>query len=159
MRTLILSISTLSLFLSLSVAANEANEPNALRLGSFQTLVSKHEEKPLVVVFWSITCASCLKEMGTIKEIHQEQPDLPIVMVAIDDIAEASSVLATLQDKGIADLESWVFAESNPQRLRYEIDPKWYGEIPRMYFFDAQHNRRGISGKISKSDWLELLAS
>jgi thiol-disulfide isomerase/thioredoxin len=150
---------TLLLFFTVVVSANDANEPNGLRLGSYQELVAQHEAKPLVVVFWSISCASCLKEMATIKEIHQEQPSLPIVMVSIDDSTEASAVLATLQDKGLSDLESWVFTESNPQRLRYEIDSTWYGEIPRLYFFDADHNRRGISGKISKADWLELLAS
>jgi len=150
---------TLLLFFTVVVSANEPILPNALQLGGYQELVAKHDAKPLVVVFWSITCASCLKEMATIKEIHQEQPRLPIVMVSIDDIAEAPAVLATLQDKGLSDLESWVFAESNAQRLRYEIDSNWYGEIPRLYFFDADHKRRGISGKISKADWLELLAS
>lgn len=150
---------TLLLFFTVVVSANDVNEPKSLRLGSYQELVAKHDSKPLVVVFWSITCASCLKEMATIKEIHLEQPGLPIVMVSIDDNAEAPAVLATLQDKGLSDLESWVFAESNAQRLRYEIDSNWYGEIPRLYFFDADHKRRGISGKINKADWLELLAS
>jgi len=151
-------ISSLLLFFSVTISANEANLPNALKLGSYQTIVDQQAGHPLVVVFWSITCASCLKEMATIKEIHQERPNLPIVMISTDDISEAPLVLATLKDNGLSDLDSWVFAESNAQRLRYEIDSKWYGEIPRLYFLDADHNRRGISGKISKADWLELLA-
>lgn len=158
MSRLTLFISTLLLFFSVTLSANEANTTNALKLGSYQNLVEQQAGHPLVVVFWSITCASCLKEMATIKEIHQEQPNLPIVMISIDDIAEAPLVRTTLKDKGLSDLESWVFAESNAQRLRYEIDSTWYGEIPRLYFLDADHNRRGISGKISKADWLELLA-
>jgi hypothetical protein len=35
----------------------------------------------------------------------------------------------------------------------FEIDPKWYGELPRTYFLDAAHQRTGVSGVLSKEDY------
>ncbi len=120
-------------------------------------MLDKHTDQAYVLVVWSITCSSCIKEMEMLQKIHQEQPDLNLVMLSIDDISELEAVNQLLAEKGIADLESWIFAESNSQRLRYEIDPEWYGEIPRIYFFDAQHQRRGFSGKMTKQEFVAQL--
>jgi hypothetical protein len=38
------------------------------------------------------------------------------------------------------------------------IDPKWRGELPRTYLYDAQHRRVAISGVIDEEklrEWLE----
>lgn len=125
--------------------------------GSYQQLLTKHADQAYVLVVWSITCSSCIKEMEMLQEVHQERPELNLVMLSIDDISDRDDVNELLAEKGIGDLESWVFAESDVQQLRYEIDPTWYGEIPRIYFFDAQHQRQGFSGKMSKQDFLSLL--
>jgi hypothetical protein len=44
--------------------------------------------------------------------------------------------------------ESWVFADSFLERLRYEVDTQWYGELPRTYFYDAQGHAFALSGKL-----------
>jgi hypothetical protein len=37
------------------------------------------------------------------------------------------------------------------------IDPHWYGEIPRTYFFDKAHSRVGISGLITEKEYLKMI--
>ena len=35
-------------------------------------------------------------------------------------------------------------------KLRYGIDPSWFGELPRSYFYDAAHNRLPHSGALNE---------
>lgn len=140
-----------------SFASVESQKAIPFISGSYPKILDNHADQAFVLVVWSITCSSCIKEMEMLKEIHQEQPDLKLVMLSIDDISELAEVNQLLSEKGITDLESWVFADSNSQSLRYEIDPEWYGEIPRIYFFDAQHQRQGFSGKMTKQEFIAQL--
>jgi hypothetical protein len=44
-----------------------------------------------------------------------------------------------------------------PERLRLEIDSRWYGEVPRAYFYDRKHQREVRTGLVNKKfveDWL-----
>ena len=50
-----------------------------------------------------------------------------------------------------------VFTEDNSAKLRFEIDPSWYGELPRTYFFDKKHQRSGLSGVISHEKYNEKI--
>ena len=36
-----------------------------------------------------------------------------------------------LQKAGLSDAESWLFSDDFVERLRFEVDPQWQGEIPR----------------------------
>ena len=142
--------------LGANAVAGEASKTTPFTVGSYQKILEAHANEPFVLVLWSVNCSACMKEMEVLRDLHQERKNLNIVMLSTDDVSERDDVVAVLRQKGIAELESWVFAESNSQLLRYEIDPTWYGEIPRTYFFDAQHQRRGISGKISKQEFVTL---
>jgi hypothetical protein len=62
-----------------------------------------------------------------------------------------------LEDYGLQDLPSWQFSADIPEALRYHIDPDWYGELPRSYFYNAAHERRSHSGQLSRAvlaQWL-----
>ncbi len=153
-----LFLSAILLITSVNVLAMaEGQSIIHFKSGDYQKILDKHADQAFVLVLWSVTCSSCIKEMDMLQEIHREQPGLEIVMLSTDDVSEVDEVNQLLAEKGIADLESWVFAESSSQRLRYEIDPEWYGEIPRIYFFDAQHQRQGFSGKMTKQEFISQL--
>ncbi|MDO8343138.1 MAG: hypothetical protein Q7T48_08070, partial [Cellvibrio sp.] len=57
-------------------------------------------------------------------------------------------IARTLQKYPLKKAESWVFADSFVERLRYEVDMQWYGELPRTYFYDAQGHALALSGKL-----------
>jgi len=85
--------------------------------------------------------------------IHQQRPELKIVMLATDNLSASEQIQQILKLHQLAELENWVFADENAQKLRFEIDPRWYGELPRTYFFDAAHQRTGVSGVLSEQDY------
>ncbi|RLA17894.1 MAG: TlpA family protein disulfide reductase, partial [Gammaproteobacteria bacterium] len=70
----------------------------------------------------------------------------------------ADDIGKTLKKHGLGGIESWAFADPNVARLRYEIDPRWYGTLPRSYFFDSAHQRSATTGTLEKEqveDWLK----
>ena len=140
-----------------SAFAAESGKSEPFKYGSYQQILSSHNGEPFVMVVWSVTCSACLKEMEILKEIHDDKTDLKMVMLSVDDFSVADEVHAVLEKNGISGLESWVFSESNTQRLRYEIDPTWYGELPRAYFFNAERQRKAVSGKLSKKEFMALI--
>ena len=134
-------------------AGADQTELKPFGAGSYQKILASNSHKPFLLIVWSITCSSCLKEMPLISDIHQKNPALTIVMLAADDISEADQIQMILRKNKLSDVENWSYADENTQKLQFEIDPKWYGELPRTYFFDKEHQREGISGVLSEADY------
>ncbi|MDZ4151080.1 thioredoxin-like domain-containing protein, partial [Methylicorpusculum sp.] len=127
--------------------------------GSYQQILVAHEGRPLVLVIWSLTCSSCLKEMSSLNEWRKKTPDVEMILLSTDDISEQAEVLNILQKHELDGLENWIFADDNAQKLRFQIDPRWYGEMPRIYFFNAKHERTGISGVLSEQEYRDRISS
>ena len=99
----------------------------------------------------------CAKELQTLGRLARSEGNLPLVIVATDTPAEAPELRAALKRFGLDRLDTWVFADAVPERLRYAIDPAWRGELPRSYLFDAAHRREAHSGLLHEAqlkDWL-----
>jgi hypothetical protein len=63
-----------------------------------------------------------------------------------------------LAQTGLATAENWTFGDGFIERLRYEIDPRWQGEIPRTVLI-ARATARTMASCISHvrrwgQDWL-----
>ncbi len=116
--------------------------------GSYRQLLDAYTDKPLVLMIWSVNCTSCRKKMPVMSELRQRMPEVNLIMLATDDASVSEQVDSILTEHKLKQTDNWIFADANPQKLRYEIDPKWYGEVPRTYFIDKNHQRIGISGSI-----------
>ncbi len=88
-----------------------------------------------------------------LKTIGDNHPGLSIVLVSVDDSGDAEQVRKVLKNNQLEEMNNWLFTEANSAQLRYQIDPTWYGELPRTYFYDSAHDRSGISGVLSKQDY------
>jgi len=65
-------------------------------------------------------------------KLLQERSDLNLVVINADLVPnEPGAVSAMLAQTGLAAAENWTFDDSFVERLRYEIDPRWQGDIPR----------------------------
>lgn len=146
------------LFFANLVLAVESGNPHLFKSGSYQTILDDHKGEPFVLVIWSKTCPSCLKDMAILKEIHQGMPRFKFVMLATDPLSDADEVGKIIEQQGLSDLDSWIFAEENEQKLRFEIDPAWYGELPRTYFFNSAHEREGISGALTHKQLISMIS-
>ncbi len=124
---------------------------------SYGAILEQNDRRPLMLVLWSLTCSSCMKEMGMLNKIRAQHPELAVVLVSVDDFADAEQVREVLEKNRLSELNNWLFTEANSARLRYQIDPTWYGELPRTYFFNTAHEKTAVSGVLSEEDYERLI--
>ena len=139
------------------VGFSEQIKPFKFSRGSYQQLVDSKKNQPFNLIIWSLSCSSCLKEMDELARFSQQHPQINLVMLSTDGDVEAESLQMLLEQKGLGHLQSWQFSGDNPQKLRYEIDASWYGELPRSYFFNRQQQHTAKSGLLTKSDYQLML--
>jgi thiol-disulfide isomerase/thioredoxin len=100
--------------------------------GSWKQIREAHAGRPTVVHFWGVTCGPCRVEMPAWAGLKRERSDLDLVVINADLVPNApSAVSAMLAQTGLAAAENWIFNDDFVERLRYEIDPRWRGDIPR----------------------------
>ncbi|MFM8333212.1 MAG: TlpA family protein disulfide reductase [Candidatus Methylumidiphilus sp.] len=139
-----------------------AAAPQAFKAGSLAGIESGRAGKPFILLFWSLECPSCLKEMDSLAAALAKYPDVDLVMVSIDEDSYAQAAEAMLAKRHLQKAEAWIFGDADAQGLRHEIDPAWFGELPRAYFYDAAHQRRAHSGTLSLQEieaWRKSLAA
>jgi hypothetical protein len=61
----------------------------------------------------------------------------------VEDPADLERFLAKA---GLSAPESWGFADNFIDRLIYEIDPRWHGELPRTMLIDRTGQVKVITG-------------
>jgi thiol-disulfide isomerase/thioredoxin len=128
--------------------AMAAQEIKPFVRGSYQQIVAARQGKPFIVNFWSLTCSYCMVELAMLKKLKKNYPRLDLVLISTDTPEEEKSVSATLAKFSLGKAEAWVFADSYTERLRFEVDKKWQGELPRTYFFSPNKEVTAISGKL-----------
>lgn len=153
------------LFIWLLTIAGAASATEGVRpfvLGSMAQIQEEHAGKPFVLFLWSLTCTYCPTELKMLGEFKQQHPELNLVLIAADTPDDEPEIVSHLADYGLNNAERWVFAEDMPERLRFEIDRRWYGEVPRTYFYDQTHERlvkTGLVGEAFVKEWLALVST
>jgi hypothetical protein len=123
---------------------------------SLPRIVAAAGGKPFVLVAWSLDCVYCqasLKALGRHK-------DLRVVTVLTDPLggqAPTPLMRAKLGALGVTQ-DTWAFGAAPPEQLRYALDPGWYGELPRSYWFNAKGERSAHSGIITEAMIGQFLA-
>jgi thiol-disulfide isomerase/thioredoxin len=127
----------LGLLLAVAALGGARGETLAFERGSWEKLLARHAGKPTVIHLWGLTCAPCLVELPAWGKLQSSRPDLRLVLVAADPLQQDPGRLeATLARAGLGKTESWSFTDRFYERLRYEIDPAWAGELPRTVMID-----------------------
>ena len=130
-----------------------ATEPfKSFQQDSLSEITNEFENQPFILLLWSIDCPPCLKELANIQRLEQQSAPLDIVYVSTDGIEHSADIAKTLKEFQLEERNHWVFDGVMPERLRYVIDPNWYGELPRSYFYNRSHKRTAHSGILSSDD-------
>ena len=123
------------LALALGIAAlgtAHASDPLPFERGSWAKLRAAHAGQATVIHFWGLTCGPCLVELPNWGKLLAERRDLRLVLLAADPLPQSIEQVATVLDHaGLVKAESWTFTDRFYERLRYEIDTTWSGELPR----------------------------
>lgn len=138
----------LLLLTALAGATAQAAGPKPFVAGSMQQIRAAHAGRPFLLALWSLTCSHCQEELARLGKLHEQRPELNVVLVSTDTLDDAATLTTTLARHGLARAESWVFADGFVERLRFEIDPRWGGELPRTYLYAADHSARAVSGRL-----------
>jgi thiol-disulfide isomerase/thioredoxin len=115
--------------------------------GSWQDIRKAHAGRPTVVHFWGLTCGPCRIEMPAWGKLLLERRDLELVVINADLVPnEPDAVSTMLAQTGLSAAENWTFNDDFVERLRYEIDPQWRGEIPRTMLISRDGSSTVIEG-------------
>ena len=150
----------LALVLSLASAAAQSAGLQSFGRGSWSKLRAAHDGQPTVVHFWGLTCAPCLVEMPEWGKLRAERPDMRLVMVAADPVPQdPTRVSEMLARADLGKAENWAFTDRFNERLRYEIDPAWAGELPRTLLIDRDGKETVLAGVADLAEvhaWLDM---
>jgi len=145
-----------ALLILLALAPSASADPRPFLRGSWQSLLQAHAGRPLVVHFWSLTCAPCLAELPQWRDTVKGG-GMDFVLVSTDPPEDNAKVERTLKRAGLEKAESWSFADSFVEKLRFEIDRTWRGELPMTMLVSASGERDARTGTVSRQDiesWL-----
>jgi hypothetical protein len=154
MRALAVAILLGCLVLGGSPAHAQAQAPasgGALRpfdTGTAAALGKTYAGRPYILALWSVTCEPCRQDMPHWGPLQRRHPGVPILLVATDPPSDRALVEKMLAQYDLGRVERWMFADDYVERLRYAIDPRWRGELPRTYLVDAARRTEAISGVV-----------
>jgi len=152
----------LGLLLAIAAIGGARAETLAFERGSWEKLLARHAGKPTVIHLWGLTCAPCLVELPAWGKLRASRPDLRLVLVAADPLPQDPERLeTTLARAGLDRTESFSFTDRFTERLRYEIDPAWAGELPRTVMIDRAGQPTvlpGVADLAQVRAWLDAQA-
>lgn len=140
-----------------TVLAHAGASPRPFVAGSLAKIQAERQGRPFVLALWSLGCTHCPSELRTLAALKRRYPKLDVVLVSTDAPEEAPRLAELAASYGLGKVEQWVFADPAPERLRFEIDRRWYGELPRTQFYDRQHKAEGVSGVVPETRFEEWL--
>ncbi|MDP1933144.1 MAG: hypothetical protein Q8L60_16970 [Gammaproteobacteria bacterium] len=148
----VLTMVSTPLFSSQSVADNIQSFGTA----TFAELKAEFADQPFVVSLWSVDCLPCRVELEMLGELKKEDPSFPLLLISTDSIENREEAVYILEEYELETIESWMFADAFIERLRFSIDPAWHGELPRSYFYTADHTFTAHSGILTREKLMEF---
>ena len=141
-------LSTILLLAWLSPATAQDVQP--FTRGSYADIIAAHHGRPFILALWSLDCLYCRDDFVLFEKLAKSHPSLDIILVATDSPTQNAAITALLRRYKLQNAQAWVFADSFVERLRFEVDKQWQGELPRTYLFEADGKRESISGKMDE---------
>jgi len=140
---------------------------SALAKGSFKAferdslagIEQARQGQAFVLVLWSIDCPPCLHELKLLSQLRDSGLEERLILVSTDGADYRDDLEKLIALEQLSGYEHWLFNDVLPERLRYSIDPAWYGELPRAYFYDEQGERIARSGVLTEEllmAWLSV---
>jgi len=103
--------------------------------------IINQQNNEFVMLFWSIECSPCLKEMRAISKLNKKERNR-FVFIATDGHELQKEISNTIHSMDLEGEQNWVFNSNSTEEIINTIDNSWYGETPRSYYFDKEKIRR-----------------
>lgn len=129
------------------IESTSAAEIKDYRPGDWKTLVESRANKPMIVHFWGFTCSPCLDELPRWGEFVTQFPDVKTVFIEVDQIP-AELAIQTLRDAQLSRADHRTSSANFDEYMRYEIDPRWMGELPLTMLISPKGEIRRLRGTV-----------
>ncbi len=117
--------------LSALLAQAQAQEARPFVGGSWRAILQDHTGRPTIVHFWGLTCGPCRVEMAHWGRLLAARKDFDFITVDTDMVPSApGQAQAFLARSGVPAGEAWRFGDAFVEKLYFQVDPHWQGEIP-----------------------------
>jgi thiol-disulfide isomerase/thioredoxin len=136
----------LGLSIHISVAASGPIKP--YQSGDWSRLLKTANGAPIAIHFWGVTCPACVKELPQWGAFIKRHPNAKVIFIQVDDVTP-EMMQKMLNKAGLEKANNHYLASTFDERLRYEIDPQWYGETPTTIFVDKNGKTSRKTGLIN----------
>jgi thiol-disulfide isomerase/thioredoxin len=100
-----------------------------------------------------VTCGPCKVELPLLGKFMKEHGNIDVVTVSADLVPDLpGATRAMLEKAGLWPAENWIFNDGFVERLRFEIDPAWQGDIPRTLLIARDGTVTTIEGSAEIPD-------
>jgi thiol-disulfide isomerase/thioredoxin len=126
--------------------------------GAFAELVKAHAGRPTLIHFWSVTCPPCIAELPYWAKLVAERKDVDVVFVNTDGDEERDRAEARLEKAGLARATHYGFADDFVDKLYFEADKGWRGELPFTALVAPDGRVTAVTGAVDDPllvKWLE----
>jgi thiol-disulfide isomerase/thioredoxin len=121
--------------------------------GSWQRVLKDHAGRPTLVHFWGVTCGPCKVELPVLGQFAKEHPEIDVVTISADLVPNLPVATQSMLDKaGLSSTENFIFSDGFVERLRFEVDPAWQGDIPRTILIARDGTITTIEGSAEVAD-------
>ena len=121
--------------------------------GSWQQLLRSHTGHPTIVHFWGVTCGPCKIELPLLGTFMKDHPAIDVVTISADLVPDLPGATRSMLEKAnLSSAENWIFSDGFVERLRFEIDPAWQGDIPRTMLISRDGAITTIEGSADMRD-------
>lgn len=132
-----------------AAAPAAANDLSPFARGSFAELRKAHAGRPLVVHFWSIACPTCVAELAEWARTARETQDVDFVFVNADAAGDRARVEARVDKSGLRAATNFAFADRFLERLYFEVDRSWEGELPFTVLIGSGGETASVIGALT----------
>ncbi len=139
----------LSCLLILSVSIANATPIKDWNSNSLEHVKNTYKNQPFLLVLWSLDCPSCFKEFTALGKWLKKHSQHHVVIVSTDSSTMLPDVRDVINEYNLNNTDLWIYSKENPVKLRQSVDSKWFGELPRSYFFNKQHQSKAHSGALT----------
>lgn len=140
----------------LIASASALGAPQALKpfeRGTWQHVLKDHAGHPTLVHFWGVTCGPCKVELPVLGQFAKDHPGIDVVTISADLVPNLPAATQSMLDKaGLSSTENFLFSDGFVERLRFEIDPAWQGDIPRTMLIAPDGTITTIEGSAEIAD-------
>jgi hypothetical protein len=132
---------------SLNVASAQAVELRPLKPGSWRDILQSSNAQPTIIHVWGLTCGICIAELPEWGKFSSSHPEIKVILINWDRKTESTDkIVGAISKSKLENVEHWVLGDGFADKLRFEIDPSWLGEMPYTKLVDGQGNITTISG-------------